>query len=233
MLNQLAYVRMRVNSKYIAPRLGGLASRLAWKVRATIYQNMMHDLKPQENWSVLDVGVTSDQTEDSNFFEQLYPFKHRITAVGLEDASFLEQQFPGLHFIRADARALPFPDKSFDLAFCSAVIEHVGAKDQQLQLLSELARVSKRVVVTTPNRLYPLEFHTLTPLIHWLPAKLFRRYLEISGREFFSREENLNLLTDREMEAMFRQLQVVPIHRHHRLLGMKSNLIYYFSQDSR
>lgn len=220
---------MEPDSQYIAPRLGGLGSRLAWKVRARIHDRMMHDLRPQESWHVLDVGVTSDQTEDSNFFERLYPYKHKITAVGLEDAIFLEKQFPGLRYVCADARKLPFADKSFDLAFCSAVIEHVGARDQQLQLLSELLRVSQRVVITTPNRLYPLEFHTLTPLIHWLPARIFRRFLKITGRAFFAKEENLNLLTSREMEAMFSQLQVDPIQRHHRLLGMRSNLIYYLS----
>jgi hypothetical protein len=36
----------------------------------------------------------------------------------------------------------------------------------------ELCRVSQRVFVTTPNRWFPLEVHTLLPVVHWLPRRL-------------------------------------------------------------
>jgi hypothetical protein len=214
-------------SSYIAPRLGGFSPWLAWHVRVAIFKQLMEDFHPTRTWRVLDVGVTSDQTADSNFFERLYPFPASITAVGLEDASHLEHEYPGLIFIKADGRHLPFEDKAFDLAFCSAVIEHVGSRPQQRQLLAELTRVAERVVLTTPNRFFPLEFHTLTPFLHWLPPRFFRGFLRLSGRSFFASEANLNLLSERDLDRMLPLLCRKHIKRHHRLWGMNSNLVYY------
>ncbi len=218
---------MKPNSKYIAPRLGGLASRLAWNIRKKIFDQLMRSLKPTKLWTILDVGVTSDRTKDSNFFEKLYPYSSQITAIGLEDASFLEKEFPGLRFMKLDAKKLPFKDKSFDLAFCSAVIEHVGPRKEQEKLLKELSRVAKQVVVTTPNRFFPLEFHTLTPLIHWLPHPIFGAFLKLTGRSFFAATENLNLLSENEIEAMLKRIGVNYKKNHQLLMGLKSNLVYY------
>jgi len=212
---------------YIAPRLGGFGPWLRWKVRVAIFNQLMHYYTPTSNWRVLDVGVTSDLTADSNFFERLYPYPASITAVGLEDASHLENDFPGLIFIKADGRNLPFLDKSFDLAFCSAVIEHVGSQPQQIQLLVELIRVSDRVVVTTPNRYFPLEFHTITPFLHWLPPKIFRAFLRLTGRSFFASEANLNLLSEREFDQMLGKISVRYIKKPRYLWGIMSNLVYY------
>lgn len=215
------------DSNYIAPRLGGFGPWLAWQVRVAIFKQLMEDFHPTSNWRVLDVGVTSDQTADSNFFERLYPYPASITAVGLEDASHLEREFPGLLFIKADARHLPFSDKSFDLAFCSAVIEHVGSQSQQMQLLAELTRVAERVVVTTPNRYFPLEFHTLTLFLHWLPPRVFRGFLNLTGRSFFASEENLNLMSEKGLDKMLGKLSVAYRKKPRYLWGMKSNLVYY------
>jgi hypothetical protein len=217
------------DSSYIAPRLGGFGPWLAWKVRAAIFKQLMEDFQPTSNWRVLDVGVTSDQTADSNFFERLYPYPASITAVGLEDASHLEHDYPGLTFIKADGRHLPFLDKSFDLAFCSAVIEHVGSQSQQMQLAAELTRVAERVVLTTPNRYFPLEFHTLTPFLHWLPPRLFRGFLKVSGRSFFASENNLNLLSERDLDKILASLYIRYKKKPHYLWGIKSNLVYYIS----
>jgi hypothetical protein len=51
------------------------------------------------------------------------------------------------------------------------------------------------VFVTTPNRWFPIEFHTVLPLVHWLPADAFRTLLRLRGDRFFSSEKNLNLLS--------------------------------------
>jgi len=179
----------------------------------------------------LDVGVTADKTADSNFFEKLYPNPEKIIAVGLEDATFLEDDYPGLQFVKADACQLPFNDNSFDLAFCSAVIEHVGSRQRQAKLIHELVRVSQIAVITTPNRYFPVEFHTLTPFIHWLHPQIFRAFLRLTGRNFFSRECNLNLLTNREITDILKGSGIAFSTHHHKLGGMTSNLIFYMSQS--
>ena len=71
----------------------------------------------------------------------------------------------------------------------------MGARENQRRFVAELARVARRAVfITTPNRWFPIEFHTQLPLAHWLPKPLFRRLLGADAHGFFAREENLNLL---------------------------------------
>lgn len=226
---------MKVNkgSSYIAPRLLGFAEFLSLRVRRKIYNDVMRIVQPNIKTNVLDIGVTCDQSVDSNFFEEYYPYKNKITALGLEDAFFLEKKYKGLKFIKGNACNLPFEDDKFDLAFCSAVIEHVGCQKNQISLILEAARVAKVVVITTPNRFYPLEFHTLTLFLHWLPKPFFRFYLKITGRNFFSKEENLNLLSDKELEAMIFNLGFKYKKLHQNLFGFTSNLVYFiFSKNN-
>jgi SAM-dependent methyltransferase len=45
---------------------------------------------------------------------------------------------------------LPFEEKEFDIVLCLEVIEHLK-KEEGLRLLSDLERVSKRVIVSTPG----------------------------------------------------------------------------------
>jgi hypothetical protein len=116
--------------------------------------------------------------------------------VGIDDATFLEQMYPGLRFVRADGRALPFENCAFDHVHSSAVLEHVGSRGEQAQFLRELWRVTRQsLFVTTPNRGFPVEFHTVLPLVHWLPPATFRALLRRTGRGFFADERNLNLMT--------------------------------------
>lgn len=54
-----------------------------------------------------------------------------------------------------DARALTFPDNSFDLTFCHALLHHIDARDR-LQVIREMTRVSKKyVAIIEPNRNNP------------------------------------------------------------------------------
>jgi hypothetical protein len=68
---------------------------------------------------------------------------------------------------QADARALPFSNLEFDFAYANAVIEHVGDADDQAQMITEMARVAKSWIATTPNRLFPIEAHYHTLFSHW------------------------------------------------------------------
>jgi SAM-dependent methyltransferase len=62
--------------------------------------------------------------------------------------------------VQGDACALPFADGEFDIVFSNAVIEHVGDRERQRQLVSEALRVGRRIFITTPNCRFPIEVHT-------------------------------------------------------------------------
>jgi len=59
---------------------------------------------------------------------------------------------------RASADAIPLPDRSVDIAFCSDVLEHLLACDVQAAV-SELARVASAFVIATVNLDNPYEYH--------------------------------------------------------------------------
>jgi hypothetical protein len=106
-----------------------------------------------------------------NFFEAHYPWPERITAVGNTELDRFAAAFPRVRAVRSDGRDLPFERGAFDLGFSNAVIEHVaGGRDGQRQFIGELCRVSRRVFVTTPNRFFPLDPHTLLPFVHWMAS---------------------------------------------------------------
>ncbi|MDR2708920.1 MAG: class I SAM-dependent methyltransferase [Elusimicrobiota bacterium] len=196
--------------------------------RLKIYKMLSKTINLNKLESIVDIGATADKLKNSsNFFEKLYPFPERITALSNQEASWLEKEYKGLKFVYGTALDMPFSDNSFDLVFSSAVIEHVGSINNQSKFIAECCRVSKKYVfITTPNRHYPIELHTALPLIHWLPKKIHRKILKIIGKDFFAIEENLNLLTKKEIRNLCKQngiekLKILTIN----FLGFPSNLL--------
>jgi hypothetical protein len=214
------------NSQYFQPNIAGIPSKIIMHVRKKMYKEIMEYMRPTADTTILDVGVTNDKRPDTNFFEKLYPYPHMITAIGTEDASFLEEDFPGLKFIKVDGIPFPFEDNSFDILLCFATIEHVGSKEQQRAFVQELCRISRFCCITTPNRWYPIEFHSILPFIHWFPPSWFRALLRLLGKSFLAKEENLNILSEKEMLSMFPNN--VKIHiKYFRLFGLVSNLMFF------
>lgn len=137
------------------------------------------------------------------------------------------ETWPGLKFVHGDARKMPFTDKSFDFVFSSAVIEHVGSRDRQRMFLRECVRVARKCVfITTPNRWFPMEMHTLLPFLHWLPTLWHRRLIQLLGFEELAKEENLNLLDELALRKMLADIGVESfVIRKMRFLGFPSNLL--------
>lgn len=218
------------NAQYNLAAPDSLASRIAGRVRRQMFERFVQVAKIGDAHTILDVGVTSDRLYDhSNYLESWHPHKHRITATGIDDASFLVHRYPGLAFVRADGRALPFADESFDFVHSSAVIEHVGSRAMQRRFLVELFRVCRcGLFVTTPNQWFPIEFHTILPLVHWLPQRRFQAVLRAIGREFFADEDNLNLLTAADLRRLCAEAEMGDVTiMSARLAGLPSNLLLF------
>ena len=223
------------NDQYNLAKPDSLAVRIGGRVRNQMFAAFMRRLDPTPQETILDVGVTGDrQYSVSNYFEELYPFKANITAAGVDDASFLESLYPGMKFVHANALALPFDNGAFDLVHSSAVLEHVGSFQNQTKMIAECLRVARRgICLTTPNRWFPVEVHTSLPLIHWLPPSLYRPLFRALGYGFFAAEENLNLMSRRQLHAAVSgiagwKFEIVPA----KLLGWTSNLMLFAHRDA-
>jgi SAM-dependent methyltransferase len=187
--------------------LHDLAARASLWNRRRKLALFMETMRPGPDDRVVDVGVgdTGFGTEPGvasshNFFEALYPWPERITAVSDVPLPTFAREFPQVRCVTASGTELPFEDDAFDIAFSNAVIEHVGSREEQRRFVAELCRVAPRVFVSTPNRWFPVETHTLVPLAHWLPRRAADRVMGALRRENWRRVE---LLTRDDLLDLF------------------------------
>jgi hypothetical protein len=176
-----------------------VASRVSMRSRERKLQLFLDLLQPGPETTVIDVGVTDapfGAGSTDNFFEALYPWPERITGVGRTELERFSAAFPKVRAVRADGRDLPFGNAEFDVGFSNAVVEHVaGGREGQRQFVHELCRVAQRVFVTTPNRRFPIEVHTLLPFVHWLPKGPRERLLPF--------DDVLDPLSAKDLAALF------------------------------
>jgi len=118
---------------------------------------------------------------------------------------------------------------SSDLVLSNATIEHVGNSANQLQMISNIiALTKKKFVLITPCRSHPIDFHTQIPFIHWLPKKVHRKILFLIGLKFYSKEENLNLLSTTDLINFLNNFDNIEYEiRYINFLGFKSNCIIF------
>ena len=183
-----------------------LADAISLRSRQRKLELFLDELHPTAETSVLDVGADelgfgeAGRCATMNFFEEHYPWPERITALGLHDGAGFRARYPGIAYVQGDACALPFGDGEFDVVFSNAVIEHVGGRERQRQLVSEALRVGRRVFITTPNRRFPVEVHTRLPVVHWLPDALAHPVYRALGK---APATELHLLTRRTFASLF------------------------------
>lgn len=183
---------------------------------------------------VLDVGSTKDSDyASSNYFARVLSATSRVTLFSDQpiDAE-RDIDFTVEGVLVGDALNMGAEIGTYDLVLSSATIEHVGSIQNQRRMIEGCLRAARKyVVITTPNRWHPLEFHTKLPLLHWLPRRLHRRLLKLIGFRFFADEQNLNLLGRRDLQTMIdvsnqrdriKSCRVETI----RLFGLVSNLVF-------
>ncbi|HTY80368.1 MAG TPA: class I SAM-dependent methyltransferase [Candidatus Bathyarchaeia archaeon] len=96
----------------------------------------------------------------------------------------------GLHRVRQvdllsneETQRLPYPDRAFDLVLVLGVVEHLPVRGRR-RIVDEYYRVlapgGHIAILDTPNRLFPLETHSVgLPLIQWLPPRAAFAYAKL------------------------------------------------------
>ena len=142
--------------------------------------------------------------------------------------SVAKKKYPHIkNFLIGDGTNNNLSRNSFDIVYSSATIEHVGSFEKQTSFISECFRVSKgQTFITTPNRYFPIDFHTKLPLVHFLPKFIHRQILKILGFKYLSFEENLNLLSKSDLINICKILNIKKYKIiEHKLWLLSSNLI--------
>ena len=185
-------------------RLAEPFARRAREGRHDLYRTVM---APRPEEKILDVGCGT---------EGLAGFEPGADITGLDAAE--RPAYPGRRFVRGDARALPFEDGSFDIAYSNSLIEHLHPGDRE-RFASEIRRVARRYWVQTPNRWFPVEPHVLLPGFQFLPEPTKRRLWRLGMPD--GDYEEIELLGAAELRRLFGDAVIV----RERFAGLTKSLI--------
>lgn len=112
-------------------------------------------------WTILDIGTGSGEEPRAILrWARRRQRRVRITALDrhrqvLSIAARRAAAHAELRVLGGDARALPFPDDSFHVAFLSLTLHHFSPEDQ-LAVLREMSRVARRaILVSDLERCWP------------------------------------------------------------------------------
>jgi len=182
-----------------------IADKISQYNRQRKWRTFTEIIRPSPDLKVLDVGYCNQETvETDNFIEKHYPYPRMLTALGTEAPTIFRDRYPEVNCIQYDGTTFPFRDGSFDVCWSNAVIEHVGDRAAQLRFLREISRVARLAFITTPNKFFPIEVHTRTPLLHLLPKPVFESYLRRIGKAWAT-GEYMNLLSLSELKQLLHQ----------------------------
>ena len=178
--------------------------------REKIFKIFHNKINYNNEMSFLDVGTTANTEKNHNLILQKTLNNKNITCLSNQDCSLLKKRFPNVKdFIIGDGCDNQLDDNTYDIVYSNATIEHVGSYDNQKLFISECVRVAKKnIFITTPNRYFPLDFHTKIPFIHMLPKLIHRKILNFFGYSFFANEENLNLLSKKDLIDYCEKLEI-------------------------
>ena len=100
--------------------------------RATSLLSML----PGNRRTVLDIGARD------GYYSRLMAQRYAdVTALDLE---LPDWHIPGVRTVAGDARALKFPDNTFDIVFCAEVLEHIPDVERAC---TEIARVARHEIL--------------------------------------------------------------------------------------
>ena len=202
--------------------------KIASDARCEFFNLFLINNKYSKYKSVIDIGCTPSLDEEQNIFLEKTKDNQNITCLSNQNCEILKKKYKNIkNVIISDARNTMLEKDSFQIVHSNATIEHVGSFENQVTFVREMLRISKEsVFIQTPNRFYPIDLHTILPFIHWLPKNIHRKILKFLKKDFYSKEENLNLLTVKELKKI---CEILKIKKYkilkYKLFFLTSNLI--------
>ncbi|MDD5439060.1 MAG: methyltransferase domain-containing protein [Candidatus Omnitrophica bacterium] len=203
-----------------------IAARISDANRAKKYRLFMEIFKPDARTTILDVGASENEyQENANIIEKQYLYPENITVLGVDIYRTFIERYPKVKVVTYSGGRFPFDNKTFDIVWCNAVIEHVGGWEKQKGFLAEINRVGKRAFIATPNRLFPLETHTRVPFLHYLPKKIFDRLLVHIGKAWAA-GEYMHLLSGSDIKRLLAETGITRYRiKENRIFGLTANFI--------
>lgn len=202
--------------------------RIVIKKRKEMCNIINKELCDQIFLDALDIGSTNDrENESSNFLiKNLKNIKYykSISNQNVSDEFFFKTLTKS---ITDNFSKNQIEDMKSDLVISNATIEHVGDQNNQKKMIQNVLLLTKNYfVITTPNRFHPIDFHTKLPFLHWLPKNFHRKILKMLKLDFFSKEENLNLLGKNDLKNLLTVAGATNFKIFNvSFLGFKSNFI--------
>jgi len=217
MINKYTY--LRGHTKFV--------DNIIHKKRLEIISIIKENLISSNFKDILDIGTTVDTSKSSNLIiKNLKNFKSykSISNQKITSNLFTKKLQKS---ITQDFSLNELETFRSDVVISNATIEHVGSDQQQLKMLKNIVKLTKKIfIVVTPNRLHPIEFHSKIPFIHWLPKKMHRKILSVIGMSYLSKEKNMNLLKPINLVNLMKNFNNVEYEiKFVKFLMFKSNII--------
>ena len=191
------------------PLLDKFLVKILLRLRNFFFTVFEDNIVYTKDTKVLDIGTTGAITDQDNIFVKKFKYKKNLTCLSDQNLDNLKYIYPEITLIQSDGRNTGLDDNSFDVVHSNATIEHVGTSKDQINFIKECIRVSKKYVfLQTPNKFFPVEFHTKILLLHFLPPSWFRKILKVIGMNFYSDIKNLNLLSEKDLLKFIKILNV-------------------------
>jgi len=172
------------------------------KSRERRHQLFLQLFRPTAATRILNVGAAGTSIGLPEQLESSYEHRSRIIGGSISFADVLDYRnsFPGVQAIAFDGCALPFTDKSFDIVYSNAVLEHLPGEELIERFAAEIQRVGKGWFVATPNFWYPVDPHYHLPFLQFLPEDKQRNLIRRLGRTPY---EHVHLLTAGQLRRLF------------------------------
>ena len=185
-------------------RIAEPLARRSRRRRLRLYRDV---LAPRAGEAIVDVGCGE---------HGLAAFEPGFEITGVDAVE--RPGYPGARFVRGDARALPFSDGQFAIAYSNSLVEHIEPADRR-RFADEVRRVAGRYWVQTPNRGFPIEPHVLLPGFQFLPQGAQRRLWRFGVLR--TPYEPIHLLDSDELQGLFPDAVIL----RERFAGLTKSLI--------